>query len=117
MSLSARMIGEIIGMKSREVNLLLHEHGLLEGSPGNWSITEYGKSFGNTSYHDNGYGGYAAREWDYVMWDESVLDVIAQRNDSPWNCQECGQDLLEQDELVPYRVSCVCRKCYTLNRR
>ena len=79
MSLSAKMIGEIIGKSSREVNQLLYEHGLLEGGPGHWSLTDYGKSYGRTSYHDNGYGGIAARGWEYVMWDESVIDVIVER--------------------------------------
>ena len=73
---SARLLGRMVGLGSREVNLKLAELGYLEGKPGNWTITEEGKKHGEERFDGNGYGGYAARGWSYFMWDEDVAYKI-----------------------------------------
>ena len=69
---SARRIGQMIGLDSKEVNQKLAELGYLEGKPGDWSMTEEGRKHGEERFYDNGYGGYAARGWSYPVWDEDV---------------------------------------------
>lgn len=74
--LSARMIGEEIGKSPKEVNKALKKKGLLKGDPGNWSLTKEGEKYGEIRNKDNGYGGYAKREWKFAMWDKEVVDKI-----------------------------------------
>ena len=69
---SARRLGQMVGLDSKEVNQKLAELGYLEGQPGNWSMTEEGREHGEERFYDNGYGGYAARGWSYPVWDEDV---------------------------------------------
>ncbi|MGG0644936.1 hypothetical protein ABE021_13520 [Sporosarcina gallistercoris] len=76
MSMSAKMFGEVLGKTAREVNLLLKERGLLDGKPGNWNLTELGKQFCEVRKKYNGYGGYAARKWDFPMWEEKIVDKL-----------------------------------------
>lgn len=54
---SARQIGEIVNLNAREINKILHEKGLLDGTPGNWTLTELGKKYGEIRKKDNGEGG------------------------------------------------------------
>ena len=48
----------------------------LSGQPGNWELTELGKIFGEQRYWSNGYGGRAARDFIYVVWDKAVLEKL-----------------------------------------
>lgn len=75
--MSARRLGEAIGLSAREVNQRLAEQGYLDGTPGHYVITEKGMMRGEVHSFDNGYGGYAYRQWDYVVWDEDLSHEIA----------------------------------------
>ena len=79
MKFSARLLGQMIGVTAKEMNLKLRDAGLLTGGPGNWIVTELGKKFSEIAGWDNGYGGYAARGYTYYKWDEKVLDLIKRR--------------------------------------
>lgn len=68
---SARLIGESLGISSRQVNLLLLEAGLLDGEPGNWDLTATGEKYGRWKETSNGYGAY-------LVWDEDVIDILDQ---------------------------------------
>ena len=61
------------------MNAVLCRLGILEGEPGNYALTELGKQFGRYNYFDNGYGGYAARAWDTISYDESIIDWLHQK--------------------------------------
>lgn len=77
MSLSARRIGRILGLTAEEVNYLLKREGFLEGEPSNYSPTNKGKAYCTLKVDGNGYGGYAARSWEWAEWDESILDHLS----------------------------------------
>lgn len=74
--ITARLIGKMIGKTSREVNSLLAENGYLVGKPGEWSLTEKGRQYGEFVGKENGYGGWAARSWGYILWDTAVAYLI-----------------------------------------
>lgn len=76
MALSAKRLGEKIGLTSQEMNVLLKEEGYQNGEPGNYSTTDKGKPYVSEKGWDNGYGGYAFRGYNYNEWDESILDDI-----------------------------------------
>ena len=65
-----------MGLDAREVNRRLASHGYLEGKPGHYLITEKGRRRGEVHAFDNGYGGFAYRQWDYVVWDEDLADEL-----------------------------------------
>lgn len=76
MTLSAKRLGEICGLTAEEMNVLLKEEGFLSGEPGNYYPTEKGKLFVVEKGDDNGYGGYAFRGWNWLEWDERILEEI-----------------------------------------
>lgn len=76
MTLSAKRLGERCGLTAEEMNFLLKEEGYLSGEPGNYYSTEKGKQFVVEKGDDNGYGGYAFRGWNWLEWDESILDEL-----------------------------------------
>ena len=79
LNLSATRIGKHFGLNGQEMNAVLCRLGILEGEPGNYALTELGKQFGRYNYFDNGYGGYAARAWDTISYDESIIDWLHQK--------------------------------------
>ena len=76
MTLSAKRLGEICGLTAEEMNVLLKEEGFLSGEPGNYYPIEKGKLFVVEKGDDNGYGGYAFRGWNWLEWDERILEEI-----------------------------------------
>jgi hypothetical protein len=76
MTLSAKRLGERCGLTAEQMNFLLKEEGYLSGEPGNYYPTEKGKQFVIEKGDDNGYGGYAFRGWNWLEWDESILDEL-----------------------------------------
>lgn len=74
--LSATEIGRSIGASREEVNRLLRDQGFLEGKPSAWSLTTKGEEYGIHRDHDNGYGGFAHRNWYTTHFDPSVVEVI-----------------------------------------
>lgn len=65
-------------MTATEMNFLLKSHGLLEGGPANWGVTEKGNEYAHEEYVQRGTGGYPRfnPSWDERTWDSSVLDVL-----------------------------------------
>ena len=82
MSLSAKQLGEKIGLNAQEMNTLLKEEGYLRGEPGNYNATATGDSYVSEKSWSNGYGGYAARGYSYNVWDESILDRLDTSNEN-----------------------------------
>jgi hypothetical protein len=76
MTLSAKRLGERCGLTAEEMNFLLKVEGYLSGGPGDYYPTEKGKQFVVEKGNDNGYGGYAFRGWNWLEWDESILDEL-----------------------------------------
>mgnify|MGYP004443832847 CR=1 FL=1 len=76
MSLSASRLGDQYGLTAQEMNMLLKEQGYLAGEPGNYSPTLKGKQFVYEKGDDNGYGGYARRGWNWLEWDERIMDEL-----------------------------------------
>ncbi|MEV7618916.1 hypothetical protein AB0N59_02150 [Microbacterium sp. NPDC089321] len=74
--LSATDIGERFGMNGRVTNRALEAIGVLEGGPGDWRPTAKGADISTTVYHDNGYGGYAHRDWEPLYFDPKIADEI-----------------------------------------
>lgn len=79
MGKSARLVGMEIGKTAREMNALLQEHGYLEGSPGDYSLTEKGKKYGSEEHHHRGVGGYSHYNpnWTTRTWDEGIVAALA----------------------------------------
>lgn len=76
MTLSAKRLGERCGLTAEEMNFLLKVEGYLSGEPGDYYPTEKGKQFVVEKGNDNGYGGYAFRGWNWLEWEESILDEL-----------------------------------------
>ena len=76
MLLSARRLGEKIYLTAEEMNVLLKKKGFLQGEPGNYSLTELGKKYAEIKTWENGYGGYAARSYEYICWKEEILKIL-----------------------------------------
>jgi len=70
---SAKQIGQIVNLTAQEVNKVLYDNGLLDGTPGNWTLTELGKKYGEIRKKSNNEGGWALREWQFPMWNEEVI--------------------------------------------
>src|SRR4051794_11908319 len=76
MGMTATQLGSIFGRGARAMNVLLRDHGFLQGAPGDWQLTELGKQFATSVDFDNGYGGYAARSWGWLSWSDGVVDAL-----------------------------------------
>jgi len=74
--LSATDVGRPHGLNGRVTNRLLEALGVLEGRPGDWTLTEKGAALASTIQHDNGYGGYAYRGWETTYYDPQIVDEI-----------------------------------------
>ncbi|WP_143533460.1 hypothetical protein [Rhodococcus rhodochrous] len=102
MGKSARFLGQDLGKTAREMNALLHEYGYLEGSPGDYSLTEKGKEYGSEQYQHRGNGGYAHynADWTTRTWDERIVSVLAadMAADPPAVKASTGQELVSEDE-------------------
>mgnify|MGYP007077307871 CR=1 FL=1 len=91
MSLSAKQLGEKIGLNAQEMNTLLKEEGYFDDDKEKLhelaTILEHLISSEIDSYvseksWSNGYGGYAARGYSYNVWDESILDRLDTSNEN-----------------------------------
>lgn len=76
MGMTATQLGPIFGRGAAAMNVLLRDHGFLEGSPGAWRLTELGKQFARSHDFDNGYGGYAYRSWGWLSWSDGLIDAL-----------------------------------------
>lgn len=79
MGKSAQLIGRGLGMTARELNALLHEHGYLQGSPSNYSLTKKGLEYGSERDHFRGNPGSSAysNQWTTRTWDERIASTLA----------------------------------------
>ncbi|MBW3080454.1 Sec23/Sec24 zinc finger-containing protein [Bifidobacterium saguinibicoloris] len=111
--MSARILGEKMGLTAREVNVLLKDRGFLEGEPGAYRITDEGSEHGETVFRSNGYGGSAARSWEYDIWDEDVMYEISdlQWPDIAWWCDGCGAYLNDQSGFTDRNGHWQCAMC------
>ena len=77
--MSATVIGKALNKTGREMNELLVELGYLEGSPGDYSLTDKGREYGSETEHHRGNGGYAHynRVWETRTWDERIVTALA----------------------------------------
>lgn len=73
---SATTIGREFGRNGREMNVLLADHGYLDGHPGAYVLTDKGQQYGTVNCHDNGYGGYAARAWEILTWNDEMAAAL-----------------------------------------
>lgn len=80
MGLSAKRLGEKIGLTAEETNTLLKEAGYQFGQAGEYIVTEAGKKFVEEKSWDNGCGGWAHRGYNYNEWDESIIDKLDTSN-------------------------------------
>lgn len=76
MGMTATQLGSTFGRGAKAMNVLLRDHGYLEGEPGHWLLTELGRPFANFHDFDNGYGGYAARSWGWLSWSDGLIDAL-----------------------------------------
>lgn len=76
MGLSAKRLGEKIGLTAEQTNTLLKDAGFQTGEPGNYIVSEAGKKFVENKSWWNGYGGYASRGYDYNEWDEGIIKKL-----------------------------------------
>lgn len=86
MGKSARVLGWEFGRTDREMNVLLKEHGYLDGNPGAYGLTEKGQQYAKEQYHSRGTGGYAQynRSWGTVTWsDETAAALKADMEANP----------------------------------
>jgi hypothetical protein len=74
--ISARGIGKLIGATAEEVNYLLKDQGFLYGEPGAYGLTPKGKEFGVQQVHDNGYGGFAYKDWETTHFAPGITKVL-----------------------------------------
>ena len=71
---SASVIGRELGKNRTEMTKALLQHDLITGKPGARELTEKGKAIGGlVKSWENGYGGSAARGYDYLVWDRNAL--------------------------------------------
>lgn len=76
MGKTATELGREFGRTAREMNKLLKEHSFMEGEPGAYRTTELGKPFVQAHDFDNGYGGFAHRQWGWLSWTDGLADVL-----------------------------------------
>lgn len=76
MGLSAKRLGEKIGLTAEQTNTLLKDEGYIIGDAGEYILTEKGKMFARVNGWDNGYGGFAYRGYNYNEYDESILNNL-----------------------------------------
>lgn len=75
---SARILGQDYGLTAQEMNYVLKEKGFLDGSPGDYSVTEQGWPFAEEKDFHRGTGGYDHynRYWTTRSWDESITNEL-----------------------------------------
>lgn len=113
MKKSASLLGQIVGKTARAVNEILKDKGFLEGTPGNYEFTEKGEQYGEERVKDNGYGGYAHRDWSFKMWDEEIINEISDDRfpGVDWYCDGCGGYLSIQSGFDDHKRIWKCTEC------
>ena len=78
MPLSARIIGQELGLTAQETNVYLQRKGFLDGEPGNYYPTEKGKKYVVEKDFHRGTGGYSRynRYWAQRTFHESIMEEL-----------------------------------------
>lgn len=78
MQVSARILGQEYGLTGEEMNRVLVKLGFLQGSPGNYDVTEKAMEYAVEKGFHRGTGGYARynRDWSTRTFDTSIKDVL-----------------------------------------
>lgn len=78
MGVSARVLGEKFRLTAQEMNRVLVRFGILQGTPGNYELTELGKKYAIVKDHHRGCGGYSYynRDWSTITYDESIKKIL-----------------------------------------
>ncbi len=78
MNKSARQLGYEHGLTAQEMNYILKEKGFLEGKPGEYFLTERGKTYAKEQDFHRGTGGYQHynRYWTTRSWDEDIINEL-----------------------------------------
>ena len=115
---TAKQLGANLGLSAQEVNKILKKKGFLDGKPGKYTITKKGKKYSEMRDKDNGYGGYAARGWEYVMWHEAILQEISDARfpGIEWYCDECNAYLNRQKGFDDHKKIWKCTECGNKNK-
>ena len=78
MQVSARILGQDYGLTAEEMNRVLLKQGFLEGTPGNYSVTQKALQYAVEKDFHRGTGGYAFynRYWTTRTFDDSIKEVL-----------------------------------------
>ncbi len=78
MQISARILGHEYGLTAEEMNRVLLKLGFLDGTPGDYSLTEKALPYAVEKNFHRGTGGYPFynRYWTTRTFDESIKEVL-----------------------------------------
>ena len=78
MQLSASALGRYFGLTGEEMNWFLFKQGFLDGTPGNYTITDKGAEYATEYYHQRGNGGYSRYNvgWTTILYDDSIIGEL-----------------------------------------
>ncbi|MEU7673513.1 hypothetical protein AB0C42_01695 [Micromonospora taraxaci] len=90
MSKSATALGQLFGVTSQVMNVILKELGYLEGAPGAYGVTEKGAKYAFEKDYHRGPGGYSwyNRDWTTRTWDAAIVDELHVTDDLKRKAQE-----------------------------
>ena len=110
---SAKQLGQIVGMSAKDVNKILRKKGYLTGNPGDYELTPKGEKYAEIRGKSNGFGGYAARSWEFLMWDSCMIYELSNRKypGIDWYCDECNAYLNVQKRFNDYKKCWKCSEC------
>lgn len=98
MGMSARVLGDKVGLSAPEMNHALKQAGLLEGKPQAWGITEEGQKFASEERKWNGVGGHERYiiDYDQRTWEPKVLEVLDLDEDKKRAAREAAAEARRQ---------------------
>lgn len=78
MQVSARILGQDYGLTAEEMNRVLVKQGFLQGTPGDYSITQKALQYAVEKDFHRGTGGYACynRYWTTRTFDDSIKEAL-----------------------------------------
>ena len=78
MQVSARVLGQDYGLTAEEMNRILVKLGFLQGTPGDYSVTQKALQYAVKKDFHRGTGGYACynRYWTTRTFDDSIKNVL-----------------------------------------
>lgn len=78
MQVSARILGQDYGLTAEEMNRVLLKLGFLEGTPGDYSLTDRALKYAVEKDFHRGTGGYACynKYWTTRTFDDSIKEVL-----------------------------------------